>query len=495
MDIDFYNHVSKMDYENEENPDIQILKGRAQKTLYSSLNVLNQFCSLVQSIFSLLLISTIVLSLNWFIIILILIITLINSLVKKRLNNKKFEISQKLSEYDRYQGAYVYMLEDFSYSKEKRLFDCNNFLINMYRRSKIESNKIEVKFNSLQNIPFLFNSFTYFIQMFIIYMYLVYLVIEKNMPIGTMTIYLTVSSQFSSYLNNVFSSYLNLSSISLNIQELRKFLNISNKQMESGQNIPNITENSVIEFKNVSFKYPGSSIFALKNLNLRFKFNEKLCIVGVNGSGKSTFIKLLMRLYFPSEGEIFLDGVNINTFDYKAYQKLFSPVFQDFATYYTTIEKNITLDDSVNLIRLNKVVSESGLKVLVNKIPKNINTQVGKWIDEEGINPSGGEEQRMAIARALYHNGVVYILDEPTAALDPDAEYEIYTQFGSMIKGKAAILITHRLSAVQLADKVAVFDSGSVIEYGTHKELYNAGGKYKEMYDKQSKFYVNYNEE
>lgn len=492
MEIDFFNHVARMDYESVENPDIQILSDRAQDTMNQSLNVLNQFCSLLLSIFSLSFISTIVVSLNYFLIGLILIIILLNSMIKKKSNNKKFEISKKLSEYDRYQGAYVYMLEHSSYAKEKRLFDCNDFLVNMYRRSKDESNKTEVKFSSEQNKPFLFNSFTNFIQMLIVYVYLIYLVIEKNMLIGTMTIYLTTVSQFSSYFNNVFNSYLNLSSISLNIQELRKFLNIPNKQEESGKDIPITNENSIIEFKNVSFKYPGSKIYALQNLNLKFKFSEKLCIVGANGSGKTTFIKLLTRLYFPSEGEILLDGVNINTFDYKSYQKLFSPVFQDFVTYYITLEKNITLEDNGDMNCLNDTIEKSGLTTLVNKLPKEAETQVGKWLDEEGFKPSGGEEQKIAIARALYHEREVYILDEPTAALDPDAEYEIYTQFGAMIKGKPAILITHRLSAVQLADKVAVFDSGKVIEYGTHKELCAVNGKYKEMYEKQSKFYVKY---
>lgn len=492
MEIDFFNHVARMDYESVENPDIQILSDRAGSTIGQSLNVLNQFCSLLLSIFSLSFISTIVVSLNYFLIGLILIIILLNSMIKKKSNNKKFEISKKLSEYDRYQGAYVYMLEHSSYAKEKRLFDCNDFLVNMYRRSKDESNKTEVKFSSEQNKPFLFNSFTNFIQMLIVYVYLIYLVIEKNMLIGTMTIYLTTVSQFSSYFNNVFNSYLNLSSISLNIQELRKFLNIPNKQEESGKDIPITNENSIIEFKNVSFKYPGSKIYALQNLNLKFKFSEKLCIVGANGSGKTTFIKLLTRLYFPSEGEMLLDGVNINTFDYKSYQKLFSPVFQDFVTHSTTLEKNITLEDNGDMNCLNDTIEKSGLTTLVNKLPKEAETQVGKWLDEEGFEPSGGEEQKIAIARALYHEREVYILDEPTAALDPDAEYEIYTQFGAMIKGKPAILITHRLSAVQLADKVAVFDSGKVIEYGTHKELCAANGKYKEMYEKQSKFYVKY---
>jgi ATP-binding cassette subfamily B protein len=196
-------------------------------------------------------------------------------------------------------------------------------------------------------------------------------------------------------------------------------------------------------------------------------------------------------LYFPEKGEILLNGVNINEYDYLKYQRLFAPVFQDYITYSLPLKSNIMLADIENLDRLEDVCKKTGIIELVNKLPKGFETQVHKYIDEEGFDPSGGEGQRMAIARALYHDGSVFLLDEPTAALDPNAEYEIYTQFHNMIAGKCAVLITHRLSAVQLADKVAVFDDGHVAEYGTHTELYAKGGIYTEMFDKQAQFYRN----
>lgn len=154
-----------------------------------------------------------------------------------------------------------------------------------------------------------------------------------------------------------------------------------------------------------------------------------------------------------------------------------------------TFGENIILANTYDEDRLNKICFESGLMPLINKLPKRYNTQVDKWIDEEGFEPSGGEEQRMAVARAVYHGGDIFLLDEPTSALDPLSEYEIYTQFSNMITDKTAILITHRLSAVQLADKVAVFNDGKLVELGTHTELYNLGGIYYDMFEKQSEFY------
>ena len=164
-------------------------------------------------------------------------------------------------------------------------------------------------------------------------------------------------------------------------------------------------------------------------------------------------------------------------------------MFQDFVRYYFTLGENIVLANGFNRELLDEVSKKAGLESLVNKLPKGYQTQVDKWIDEEGFEPSGGEDQRIAIARAVYHGGEVFLLDEPTAALDPIAEHEIYTKFNEMITDKAAVLITHRLSAVQLADRVAVFDEGSLVEYGTHKQLYDKGGIYTEMFNKQAKFY------
>ena len=489
LEINFYKFFAKMDYETIEKPDIQVKKDRAQKTLSDSLNIINQVNILFMALLSLIAISTIVASLNALIIILIVLIIFINSFYKKNSNKKKHNLSLQLSKFDRYQGAYVYMLEDFSYSKETRLFNSSDFLTNIYYKSKQESNTLEEKFSKEQSKPILFNSFTNFIQQSLIYSFLIYLVLNGNIAIGTMTIYLTATSQFYGYLSNLFNSYLTLTNYSLSISELKEYLNIPCKQYEIGNKTPKYSNESIIEFKNVSFKYPGSEIYSLKNINIKFKANEKLCIVGPNGAGKSTFIKLLTRLYFPTEGEILLDGVNINEFNYTKYQALFSPVFQDFASYNMTILKNVTLDDNVNLKKVEDAFIKSGLSTMIEKLPKKYDTQVGKWIDEEGVNPSGGEEQRMAIARALYHERSIYILDEPTASLDPDAEYEIYLQFNNMIKNKAAVIITHRLSAVQLADKVAVFNKGSIIEYGTHNSLYKNNGKYTEMFDKQAKFY------
>ena len=490
---DFYEHITSMDYETLENPDIQINKSRTQDTLNGILGIVDQMSSLMSAIFRLIAISMIIVTLNPFIIILIIGITYINALCTKRVNYKLHLIRKELDETQRYQWGYDNMLENFNFGKELRLFNLKALLVNLFVENQKKSNKINLKYQKYQDVSSTFYSFTNLIQQLVTYVYSIYSVIKKETDVGSMTIYIAAIGQFSGSLNQVMGAYLELAKNSLNVQEMMDFMNIPLKQYNTGDKTPVFDKNSVIEFKNVSFKYIGSENYALKNMNITVHGNEKLCIVGVNGSGKTTFIKLLTRLYFPTEGEILLNGININEYDYLKYQRLFAPVFQDFVKYYFSLEKNIVLASEYNKERLDEICYKSGLSSLINKLPKGYDTLVDKWIDKEGFEPSGGENQRIAIARAIYHDAPIFLLDEPTAALDPLAEYEIYTQFNEMITDRTAVLITHRLSAVQLTDKVAVFENGGLIEYGTHKQLCEKDGSvYADMFNKQAQFYRKY---
>ncbi|MCL1794463.1 MAG: ABC transporter ATP-binding protein/permease [Oscillospiraceae bacterium] len=489
LNADFYAHVADMDYETLEKPDIQTMRQRAGNTLNNFPWVANNLSILVSGIFSLIAMLSIIATLNSFIIILIIAVISANSFVAYLANQKDYLINREVSKNWRHKWAITSMFEYYQ-AKELRLFGLKSFAINLFAEHEKKVNKLTLKNNMMRQKTSAFNSVTGLIQQVAIYAYLIYSVIKKGLAIGSMTIYLTATQQFSNNLQRIMNSYMDFSRNSLDIQEMIEFMKIPSIQQETGDKTPVFDKNSVIEFKNVSFKYPGSENYALRDMSLTIRGDEKLCIVGANGSGKSTFIKLLTRLYMPAEGEILLNGMNINEYGYAKYQRLFAPVFQDFSRFSLSLKDNIVLTSEYGRERLEAVGAQSGLAPLVERLPKGYETQVGKQIDDEGFEPSGGEGQRIAIARAVYHGAPIYLLDEPTAALDPLAEHAIYTQFNQMITGKAAVLITHRLSAVQLADKVAVFDKGSLIEYGTHKELYGNGGTYTEMYRKQAEFFV-----
>ena len=486
---EFYHYVTQMDYEKLEIPDIQDKKNRAVSILGDNYIVVDYICDLISAIFKLALISTIIITLNLLIILMIIGIIFANSIITKKHDEKKNEIDKLVQQQERRQWGINFMLDMFEYAKEVRLFKIGDFLIEKLLNSEKLINDEKRKIVSLQNKSSFFHTFLNCINQIALYSYLLYMVLWKGLSVGSMTIFISAADQFYSSLGSVSNSYLKLTENALRISDYIEFISIPQRQYMSGNKVPIFNKDSVLEFRNISFRYPGSQRYAIKNLNIHIRGDEKLCLVGANGAGKSTFIKLLTRLYFPTEGEIFLNGININEYDYDKYQLLFAPVFQDFSKYYMTLKENITLADEYNISKLDNVCKASGISSLVKKLPKGYETQVDKWIDAEGFEPSGGENQRIAIARACYHGGEIFLLDEPTAALDPLSEYEIYTQFTNMITDKCAVLITHRLSAVQLADKVAVFNSGNVVEYGTHKELYAKGGLYAEMFDKQAKFY------
>lgn len=246
-----------------------------------------------------------------------------------------------------------------------------------------------------------------------------------------------------------------------------------------------------IEFKNVSFKYPASDTYALKNVNLKIKNGEHLAVVGRNGSGKTTFIKLMCRLYDVTEGEILINGVNIKDYTKESITKLYSVVFQDFKIFSIPLKDNICTNEKYDGNRLYACLDNSNIASRVERLPKKENTYLYKDIDKNGVEISGGEAQKLALARALYKNSPVVILDEPTAALDPVAENEIYTRFNSFVQGKTAIYISHRLSSCVFCTRIAVFDKAHLVETGTHQELLNAGGKYSELWNAQAKYYIN----
>ena len=485
-----YNHVADMDFETLENPDIQVSRNRIG--MYgpgSAADMTDLVFRLLEAVLSTIAVSSILITINPFVVAFLMAIIFINSVVTKKINHKDYLIDKEVSIKLNHYWIHFYPLNDSRYAKETRLFGTKDYFINMFTNIGRDIDALRLKNVKYSSKMRTIHALTNLIQQLTLYAYLIYNVLYRSLAVGTMTIFLSAVGQFSSYLSNIFNVYLEIGRYSLNAQELIDFMSLPMIQNTSGDLIPTFSDDSVIEFKNVSFKYPGSENYALKNLNIKIFGNQKLCVVGANGSGKTTFIKLLTRLYSPSEGEILLNNIDIKNYNYKMYQRLFSPVFQDFSIYSLPLVNNITLSETYNTQKMESAIEKSGLKSLISGLPKGYNTYVQKDIDIEGFEPSGGEGQKIAIARALYHDASIYLLDEPTAALDPIAEYEIYERFSGMISDKAAVLVTHRLSAVQLADKIAVFSDGVVAEYGTHKELYSKGGIYTEMFDKQAQFY------
>ena len=245
-----------------------------------------------------------------------------------------------------------------------------------------------------------------------------------------------------------------------------------------------------IEFRNVSFHYPNSEAWALRNFSLKFKTGTRLAVVGMNGSGKTTMIKLLCRLYDPTEGEILLNGIDIRKYKYDDYLKLFSVVFQDYQLLSFPLAQNVAASAKYDSDRIRDALDKAGFTERLSELPEGLDTPLYREFDEKGVEISGGEAQKIAIARALYKNAPFIVLDEPTAALDPKAEAEIYGQLNEIVEDRTAIFISHRLSSCRFCDEIAVFDEGQLVQKGTHEELLaDESGKYHELWTSQAKHY------
>ena len=276
------------------------------------------------------------------------------------------------------------------------------------------------------------------------------------------------------------------------LDPLREYLNLPDLLAKGAGNVPPPSGHCYeFEFRNVSFRYPGAEVYALKDLNLKFDAGRRLAVVGPNGSGKTTMIKLLCRLYDPTEGEILLDGVNIKEYDYSQYTALFSVVFQDFFLFPFEISSNVAVNSVYDADLIKNCLEGAGFSERLESMPDGLNSVLYKSFDENGTQISGGEAQKIALARALYRDAPFVILDEPTAALDPIAEYDVYTTFDRTIGGKSAVFISHRLSSCRFCHDIAVFDNGKLIQRGSHDELLALDtGMYHKLWDAQARHYI-----
>lgn len=276
------------------------------------------------------------------------------------------------------------------------------------------------------------------------------------------------------------------------VPNLEYFFRIANTEssMTYGDKTVDLSEVE-IEFKNVYFRYPSAKSDTLKNISLKINKGERLAVVGRNGSGKTTFIKLLCRLYDADKGTILVNGVDIRELSAECCRKLFSVVFQDFKLFSLSAADNLTAGEKPDTVRLKQCLAEADVLERIERMAQKENTVLYKDITRDGVEVSGGEAQKLALARALYKDAPIVVLDEPTAALDPVAEHQIYQQFNNFVEGKTAIYISHRLSSCRFCDKIAVFKKGELVEHGTHEHLLqNADGEYKKLWDAQAKYYV-----
>lgn len=448
----------------------------------------------------------------------------VDTVLRFYMNKIEREAFLKLSKVNRIFGYLFWELQDIRFGKDIRLYGAENLMEEKCaKENHYQTNAYKTQ--SMQALPYdmastLMGIIRYIADLLI----LGKKALKREITLGAFTMYMNAGNAF----------HQSLRSIVWNVQDLYRKLSYANEfvifmeypnAIRHGELLPQKGKEHTIEFQNVSFTYPGSDICVLKNINITLHAGEHISIVGLNGAGKTTFIKLLCRLYDPTEGRILLDGTDIKELVYEEYVKLLAVVFQDFELFAFTARENVTLTEShakagdvlVNEEKLEKeykerftkkkrpadaktdtyvdtrfdnVIEQVGLTETLSDLKYGADTFIMKGFDEEGCELSGGQKQKLAIARALYKDAPVVILDEPTAALDPIAEYEIYNQFNTLVGGKTAIYISHRLSSCKFCDIIYVFVNGEIRERGTHDDLVSVdNGCYAEMFAAQAQYY------
>lgn len=313
--------------------------------------------------------------------------------------------------------------------------------------------------------------------------------------VGSIVQYVVVLSRLGDGLQELMYILSDNEVYCIHLQKLFEYLDIPNNMYQGSLTVEKRDDNEYyVEFRDVSFKYPNTDAYALRHVSLKFKVGEKLAVVGRNGSGKTTFIKLMCRLYDPTEGEILLNGVNIQKYDYEEYMSIFSVVFQDFCLFSFSLGQNVAASATYDSNKVMECLKKSGFGERLKSMSNDMETCLYKDFDTDGVEISGGEAQKIALARTLYKDAPFIILDEPTAALDPISEYEVYSKFNEIAGDKTAIYISHRLVSCRFCDKIVVFHKGEVIQKGTHEQLLaDNNGKYYELWNAQSKYYTTQN--
>lgn len=487
--------TTKIRYEMLENADILNTKQNATKFLEEDVDKAvyvtpKFFSSIVAACGYIYIIS----NLNFWIVCIIFIVIIMNTKLQSNVEKYAYKYRSIMSPIERKISYFIMTMPNIKYGKDIRMYSLQNWLYEKYKKQLDMTLTGYGRVFSKRIKNGILTTIANAIQTICVYGWLIYQAFIGNLTIGLFTMYFTAISNFSNNIINIFSSFVQISAVKRGLNDFLTFMDLP--QEDVLKNPANIVDYSIqnleIEFRNVWFRYPGQESFILKDVSIKIPYGQKICIVGENGAGKTTFVKLLTRLYEPTKGEIFINGININEIELKTYRNFYATVFQDFCTFAFTIKENIALIDSELKDcdrQVQNVIKKVGLDEKTNSLPKGIDTYLETVFDDKGIQLSGGQAQKMVLARAMYMDAPILILDEPTAALDPRSEYHIYRNFYNISDMKTVLFITHRLAISRICDRVVVFKNGRIIEDGPHEKLLKDKQIYFELYNMQKQYY------
>jgi ATP-binding cassette subfamily B protein len=491
--VDLVHHAAQLDLYQFENSVFYDKLERARQQTTSRTILLSQTFTQAQDILSLLFLGTGLVAFNPWLILILLIAVIPSFIGETHFNERTYSLTRSWTPQRRELDYLRYIGASSDSAKEVKVFGLEKFIAERFRalsdRYFQENKKIALSRATWGYLLSVIGSVAYYGAFVVILTQ----VLSGSLSIGTMTFLSGSFQRMNGMLQGIMGRFSSIAEGALYLQDLFDFMEIKPKiQANPGGLKVNQPIQKGFTFENVSFKYPDSEKWAVRNLSFTLSPHEKLALVGENGAGKTTLVKLLARLYVPTEGRILLDGLDLADYNLADLRSQIGIIFQDFIRYEMTVSENIAIGD-VTHFDDKQLIEDAAVKSLaaevVRQLPDGMNQVLGKRF-KDGQELSGGQWQKVALARAYMRDAQLVVLDEPTSALDARAEHEVFQRFSSLIKGKMAVLISHRFSTVRMADRILFLENGQLLEYGSHDELLEFNGKYAELFHLQAQGYA-----
>lgn len=490
------NKAATTSYSNLEDERFLKLQARVKQAVSSNYDAVQKIwvtlTELLENVLGFIIYLMMMYNLEWYIMVVIVVSTMLGYGVSKRLNGYEYQHKEELDVHQTKIWGYKYMVEDVRVAKDVRIFGLRPWLEEVYEkavRAFVAFYQRAARVYLLGNIVDLVLAL---VRNGIAYAYLIGLVLVHEISAAEFLLYFSAIEGFTAWITGILNNFTLLQRQALEIEAVREYLETPEPfKFDDGQSlVPEREKEYEIRLEDVTFCYPGAEKNTISHMNLTIKPGENLAVVGLNGEGKTTLIKLICGFYDPTEGRVLLNDVDIRSYNRRDYYRMFCAVFQQFGFLAGSVALNVAQSsDRINMEKVKKCVEQAGLKEKIESLPNQYDELLERTIYPEATILSGGETQRLMLARALYKDAPIVVLDEPTAALDPLAEQDIYQKYNEMTKGRSSIYISHRLASTRFCSRIIMLEDGKIIEEGTHEQLLSLNQRYAELFEIQSKYY------